>query len=168
MSLNTNITNLQEILDKVNALPRAENLEHELNSQSALISEQSIKIAELTEILANKAGGSNGNVKTCTVTIETDIPSSTYLAYTSVNDIGEVVTISDRHAVLSGSGSNRSFTATVVCNTTFAIYFASRAPVYEGYGFSDREPSWYDAYNWVGLLSPKEENAQAFIACYDD
>lgn len=75
MSLNTNITNLQEILDKVNNLPSSEpqeNLEEELNTQSALISEQNAKIAELAEVLANKASGSSGqDIKydTCTVSI---------------------------------------------------------------------------------------------------
>lgn len=72
MSLNTNITNLQEVLNKVNTLPTAENLEDELDSQSILISEQNAKIAELTEVLANKASGSSGqDIKydTCTVSI---------------------------------------------------------------------------------------------------
>ena len=69
MSLNTNITNLQEILDKVNTLPSAENLENELNSQSALISEQSAKIAELADVLANKAGNKNIQYDTCTISI---------------------------------------------------------------------------------------------------
>lgn len=70
MSLNTNITNLQEILDKVNTLPSAENLENELNSQSALISEQNAKIAELANVLANKAGNKNTKYDTCTISIK--------------------------------------------------------------------------------------------------
>lgn len=72
MSLNTNITNLQEVLNKVNTLPSAENLEDELNSQSALILEQNAKIAELADILADKASGSSGqDIKydTCTISI---------------------------------------------------------------------------------------------------
>lgn len=71
MSLNTNITNLQEVLNKVNTLPSAENLEGELNSQSALISEQNTKIAELADILANKASGGS-TLKTCMVTVNID------------------------------------------------------------------------------------------------
>lgn len=71
MSLNTNITNLQEVLNKVNTLPSAENLEDELNSQSALISEQNAKIAELADILANKASGGS-TLKTCMVTVNID------------------------------------------------------------------------------------------------
>lgn len=69
MSLNTNITNLQEVLDKVNTLPNTENLEDELNSQSALISEQNTKIAELANVLANKVNNKNIKYDTCTVSI---------------------------------------------------------------------------------------------------
>lgn len=74
MSLNTNITNLQEILNKVNTLPDAETLEDELNSQSALISEQSAKIAELAQVLAGKAGSyeSSGGSSIISVTITDD------------------------------------------------------------------------------------------------
>ena len=76
MSLNTNITNLREILNKVNTLPSAENLENELSSQSVLISEQNTKIAELANVLANKAsGGSGQNIETCTCTIYLEAPT---------------------------------------------------------------------------------------------
>ena len=74
MSLNTNITNLQEILDKVNNLPSSEpqeNLEEELNAQSILLGEQNAKIAELVNVLANKASGGS-TLKTRNVTVNID------------------------------------------------------------------------------------------------
>lgn len=74
MSLNTNITNLQEILDKVNNLPNSEpqeSLEEELNAQSILLEEQNAKIAELADVLANKASGGS-TLKTCNVTVNID------------------------------------------------------------------------------------------------
>lgn len=88
MSLNTNITNLQEILDKVNTLPSAENLENELNSQSALISEQNAKIAELANILANKTGGGSGkDIETCTCTIRLEAPTMSTTFYYVNSDL---------------------------------------------------------------------------------
>lgn len=88
MSLNTNITNLQEILNKVNTLPSAENLEDELNSQSSLISEQNTKIAELAEILASKAGGGSGkDIETCTCTIHLEAPTMSTTFYYVNSDL---------------------------------------------------------------------------------
>ncbi len=88
MSLNTNITNLQEILDKVNTLPSAENLENELNSQSILISEQNAKIAELANVLANKAGGGSGkDIETCTCTIYLESPTMNTTFYYVNSDL---------------------------------------------------------------------------------
>ena len=57
MSIKNNTTLLQNILEAVNTLPEAENLDTELNAQNNLISEQDAKIAELAQVLADKAGG---------------------------------------------------------------------------------------------------------------
>ena len=91
MSLNTNITNLQEILDKVNNLPNSEpqeNLEEELNAQSILLEEQNAKIAELANVLANKAsGGSGKDIETCTCTIYLEAPTMSTTFYYVNSDL---------------------------------------------------------------------------------
>lgn len=116
MSLNTNITNLQEILDKVNTLPSAENLENELNSQSALISEQNAKIAELANVLANKAGNKNTKYDTCTISIK---PISGSL-------FGYCMTCFDDEKVVqkynfSISNLGNVTISDVICGSTFSI-----------------------------------------------
>ena len=55
MSISNNTQKLQSLMDKINALPEAENLDEEISTQETLISEQDAKIAELAEILAGKA-----------------------------------------------------------------------------------------------------------------
>lgn len=91
MSLNTNITNLQEILDKVNNLPSnkpQENLEEELNAQTILLEEQNAKIAELANILANKTGGGSGkDIETCTCTIHLESPTMSTTFYYVNSDL---------------------------------------------------------------------------------
>ena len=58
--LKQNTTTIQEILNTINSLPSVEDLNEELETQSNLLSEQDAKIAELAEILANKAAGGSG------------------------------------------------------------------------------------------------------------
>lgn len=71
MSIKQNITNLQNLLAQVNALPEAENFDIEISTQSTLLSEQDTKIAELAEILNSKATSGGISIKTCTVNIST-------------------------------------------------------------------------------------------------
>lgn len=116
MSLNTNITNLQEVLNKVNTLPSAENLKDELNSQSALISEQNAKIAELANVLANKAGNKNTKYDTCTISIK---PISGSL-------FGYCMTCFDDEKVVqkynfSISNLGNVTISDVICGSTFSI-----------------------------------------------
>lgn len=69
--LQNNITNLQSLLDAVNALPEAggisENLDAELNAQTEILSEQNTKILELSEILSNKAGNNMPDIVYVTI-----------------------------------------------------------------------------------------------------
>lgn len=68
--LKQNTTTIQELLNTINSLPEAENLDTEISTQSTLLSEQDAKIAELAQVLAGKAGGSSGtNVETYTGTV---------------------------------------------------------------------------------------------------
>lgn len=119
MSLNTNITNLQEVLNKVNTLPTAENLEDELDFQSILISEQNAKIAELANILANKAGGSSGqDIKYDTCTI--------YLSPDGGALFGYCVTCFDGKKVLQRYNFSTNDLGSIaiedaICGSTFAI-----------------------------------------------
>lgn len=121
--LQTNLTSLQAILDSVNSLPQAtvaENLDEEISTQEALISEQDAKIAELAQVLAGKAGSSGeSEIETCTVNISTIGKSygfgsdSGTIIYTTVED-GKMV-----HKRLDGSMTNLSIN--VVCNSFFII-----------------------------------------------
>jgi hypothetical protein len=89
MSIKQNITSLQSLLEQVNALPNTENLDNEIQTQSTLLSEQDAKIAELAEVLANKAGGGSASYDTCTVDISTD--GTIYkIAYLTVDDNGVI------------------------------------------------------------------------------
>lgn len=117
MSLNTNITNLQEILDKVNTLPSAgENLESELDSQSILISEQNAKIAELADVLANKASGGNIKYDTCTISI--NLRAGTLFGYCMTCFDGEKI-LQKYNFSTNNLGS---ITVTdVICGSTFSI-----------------------------------------------
>lgn len=72
MSIKNNIISLQDLLDQANALPEAENLDTEISTQTELISEQDVKIAELARVLAGKASGdSSVSYDTCTVSVAT-------------------------------------------------------------------------------------------------
>lgn len=68
MSIKNNTTSLQSLLEAVNALPEAENLDTEISTQTTLLSEQDTKIAQLAEILASKASGSSSSDELCTIT----------------------------------------------------------------------------------------------------
>lgn len=119
MNLKTNITNLQEILDKVNNLPSSEpqeNLEEELNTQSILLEEQNAKIAELANVLANKAGNKNTKYDTCTISIK---PISGSL-------FGYCMTCFDDEKVVqkynfSISNLGNVTISDVICGSTFSI-----------------------------------------------
>lgn len=69
--LQTNLTNLQAILNNINNLPETgtENLDTEISTQSTLLSEQEAKIAELAQVLAGKAGGENGNLNVANIIV---------------------------------------------------------------------------------------------------
>lgn len=82
-NLNNNTAKLEALLATVNALPDAgvqENLNNEISTQTALLADQGAKIAELTEILSNKASGGNAsggngfedNTDTCDIQITSD------------------------------------------------------------------------------------------------
>lgn len=73
MSIKTNTASLQNLLDAVNNLPEAENLDSEISTQTTLISEQGAKIAELAEILSSKASGGASNVPMVSVTITDEV-----------------------------------------------------------------------------------------------
>lgn len=75
MSIKNNTTSLQNLLEQVNSLPKAENLDTEILTQTTLLSEQDAKIAELAQVLVGKTGGgggsSSGNIETITVDCST-------------------------------------------------------------------------------------------------
>lgn len=62
MNILSNTNLLNSLLEQANSLPDVENLDEEISAQSELISEQDAKIAELAEVLAGKAGGSNNDI----------------------------------------------------------------------------------------------------------
>jgi hypothetical protein len=98
MSIKTNTTSLQDLLERVNELPKAENLDTEISTQTELISEQDAKIAELAQVLAGKAGGGSSSYNTCIVTInsEDSFDYPFYISYTRcVNGVVEPVIIKD-------------------------------------------------------------------------
>lgn len=71
--LKQNTTTIQELLNTINNLPEAENLDTEISTQTTLLSEQDTKIAELAQVLAGKAGGADQvSYDTCTVSITAD------------------------------------------------------------------------------------------------
>lgn len=123
MSLNTNITNLQEILDKVNTLPSAENLEDELNSQSALISEQNTKIAELAQVLAGKAGSyeNSGGSSTISVTIIDDACVNGGYYIDENNKVKRVVCTTKTVNALGGIVFARSPMETIVASGNYIL-----------------------------------------------
>lgn len=119
MSLNTNITNLQEILDKVNNLPNSEpqeSLEEELNAQSILLEEQNAKITELAEALANKAGNKNIKYDTCSVAIT--LASGSLFGYCMTCFDGEKVV--QRYDFSTNNLGSIAITD-VICGSTISI-----------------------------------------------
>lgn len=113
MSIKNNTTSLQSLLEQVNALPEAENLDAELSTQTELISEQDTIIADIIEALASKAGGGSVSYDTCTLQInnQSDVPCA--LTYISVED--------DKIITKSINDIPSSFTITCLCNSI--LYF---------------------------------------------
>lgn len=71
MSIKNNTALLNSLLEQANNLPNKENLDEELTTQNALLSEQDAKIAELAEVLAGKAsGGGESPIETCKLTVK--------------------------------------------------------------------------------------------------
>jgi hypothetical protein len=69
-----NTTSLQEVLEVLQTKAAGENLDEGISTQSTLITEQEAKLAELAEILSNKATGSGDNGSpTISVTISADM-----------------------------------------------------------------------------------------------
>lgn len=87
--LKQNTTTIQELLDTINALPEEENLGAELSTQSSLISEQDAKIAELAQVLADKAGG-DSKVKMIEVTHASSSVSSGVYCFNSSYELVNV------------------------------------------------------------------------------
>lgn len=88
MSIKTNTISLQSLLEQVNALPEAENLDAEISTQTTLLSEQDAKIAELAQVLADKTSGSTSSIEVCNV----QVGFTSYDIYATVYDetTGEV------------------------------------------------------------------------------
>ena len=88
MSIKNNITSLQSLLEQVNALPEAENLDEELTTQSTLLSEQDAKIAELADILAGKAAGSGNGYEEVDALITMTLSECTNSRVSSIGNFG--------------------------------------------------------------------------------
>lgn len=116
MSIKNNTASLQDLLDKVNALPEAENLDAELDTQSTLLSEQDAKIAELAQVLAGKVGGGSTSYDTCTVVINT-ITSAHQYCFTCFEN-GEIVY---KQQASDSSISSPIAIEKVICNSYFLI-----------------------------------------------
>lgn len=132
MSIKNNTTSLQDLLDKVNALPEAENLDTEISTQSTLLSEQDAKIAELAQVLAGKAGGGSGGtpIETCTVTVNmVSLPARQYLATIFTEENG----ISSKTNEMTGL-NNPTIVENVVCGSSF--YLLTLQPILAGYSVS--------------------------------
>lgn len=97
MSIKNNITSLQSLLEKVNALPEAtdgENLDVEISTQENLLAEQDAKIAELAQVLTSKSGGNKSNFpyKITLATNEVGDLSNATICYGSDNNSVVVLT----------------------------------------------------------------------------
>lgn len=91
MSIKNNTTSLQSLLEQVNSLPEAENLDTELSAQTTLIAEQDAKIAELAQVLAGKAGGDD-SYTTDTITLVNNTGAAVFCGASYINN-GESVLI---------------------------------------------------------------------------
>jgi hypothetical protein len=115
--LKQNTTTIQELLDTINTLPTAENLDTELSSQTTLISEQDAKIAELAQVLAGKAGGGDKvSYDTCTVSIT--VQSGMLYGYCATCFDGEEVIY--KYAFSGGLG-NIIMIEDVICGSSFSL-----------------------------------------------
>lgn len=109
MSIKTNTTSLQNLLEQVNALPEVgsvelpevENLDTEISTQSTLLLEQDAKIAELAQVLAGKASSSENNFKTAKITIQ----SSSRIISVVYTGIGENMTPTARYSYIGGGST---------------------------------------------------------------
>lgn len=105
--LKQNTTTIQELLDTINNLPEAENLDTELNAQSTLLSEQDAKITELAQVLAGKAGG-DSKVKMIEVTHASSSISSGVYCFNSSYELVNVAigsTVSALGGIIIYAGS---------------------------------------------------------------
>jgi hypothetical protein len=129
--LQLNNTTLQTILNKINELPEESggiDIDEELITQETLLSDQDAKLAELAEILSNKASASPG-LQTCNVTITSvHCAIQEYFATAFTESDGIVPLYLDE----TGSQIPTSFTlSNVVCGS--AIYLQHVIPVTFGY-----------------------------------
>lgn len=113
--LQRNTATIQSLINKINTLPEdtssssSENLDDEISTQTVLLSEQEAKIAELAEILADKASGNSGDSPNlCDVSLKAylpwgDSPSCEIFIYTTFENSKIVTKIIDYHELFNYS-----------------------------------------------------------------
>jgi hypothetical protein len=108
-------------MDKINALPEAENLDEEISTQTTLISEQDDKIAELADILSSKTSGSNSpSIETTSVIIRntTSYPIY-YVTGTTLNEDGMLTAYYNYNY----TNQTTEFSFDTVINAPICIFF---------------------------------------------
>jgi hypothetical protein len=154
--LQSNNTDLQTVLQTLQTKAAGENLDSELNTQSTLLLEQDTKIAELAEVLANKAGGGSVSYDTCTVKIDT-LNGTLYGYSVTCFDGSEVVYKYDFNS--SGLGENITLTD-VICGSSIAIMHKVNSGVVECSNITS-----VDCHNGIGsiLIAPNDNGTMGTI-----
>lgn len=114
MSISNNTTKLQSLMDKVNSLPTAENLDTELSAQDILIT-------QIAEALGGRAVDSGSNANTCSVVINTVSCGIDNCRATIVNDDGQI----EAMHFYDSTGNTPSLTLNnIVCGSVLYVRFS--------------------------------------------
>lgn len=172
MSIKTNTTSLQDLLESVNALPEAENLDTEISTQSTLLSEQDAKIAELAQVLTGKAGG-NGDtsIKTCTVTVESDFfMRHNYGSTILMTAYEDNKFVNKEHSIRTcpDSSSNSLTFDNIIKNSPIILVFRNYSMVgYETIELT-KVNSWLNKDVMYSIYTINKDATTAFLKVYDN
>ena len=154
--LKQNTTTIQELLNTINSLPNAENLDTELDTQATLLSEQDAKIAELAEILAGKASGGSGSSSYDTCTISITVEHGWLYGYCATCFDGEDITY--KYNFLSSNLGNITITD-VICGSPLSIIYR----IGEGYILHQNLTLVNHGYGGAIFIAPNQAETMATI-----